>query len=152
MSFVSSSIPGRIRLRHAALRNPDRLARIERSIGAWPQVRAVSTNAKAGSLLVTYDAAALDANDCAKRCEAAVAELLPGQAAPASARAAPASPRHGSPRVRANRMAKRAMLASLAASMLLAAVGAKRWHIGTGVFFLHALGVHLWVHRRHLIR
>ena len=145
MSFVSSSIPGRIRLRHAALRNPDRLARIERSIGAWPQVRAVSTNAKAGSLLVTYDAAALDANDCAKRCEAAVAELLPGQAAPAS-------PRHGSPRVRANRLAKRAMLASLAASMLLAAVGAKRWHIGTGVFFLHALGVHLWVHRRHLIR
>jgi|GEM_PF-383828 len=155
VNCVASSLPGRIRLRHAALRNPDRLARLQRSIAAWPQVRAVSVNEKAGSLLINYDAAALRENDCARRCEVALAEVLPArtEVAPAPPRAAtPAQARSGAPRVRANRIAKRAMLASLAASLLLAAMGAKRWHIGTGIAFLHALGVHLWVHRRNLVR
>jgi len=164
VNCVASSLPGRIRLRHAALRNPDRLARLQRIIGDWPQVRAVSVNEKAGSLLVSYDAVALRENDCARRCEAAFAAVLPARSEVPPARAAhavsearprastPSPARSGAPRVRANRMAKRAMLASLAASMLLAAMGAKRWHIGTGIAFLHALGVHLWVHRRNLVR
>lgn len=155
MHCVASSIPGRIRLRHAALRNPDRLARLQRTIADWPQVRAVTANETAGSLLVRYDAGALDDNDCARRCAAALAELLPERAgqAPTVAVSVPATrARGGAPRVRANRAAKRAMLASLAASMLLAAFGAKRWHIWTGLVFLHALGVHLWVHRRNLLR
>lgn len=161
VNCVASSLPGRIRLRHAALRNPDRLARLQRSIAAWPQVRAVSVNEKAGSLLISYDAAALRENDCARRCEVALAEVLPARTEVAPApimngapprAATPAQARSGAPRVRANRIAKRAMLASLAASLLLAAMGAKRWHIGTGIAFLHALGVHLWVHRRNLVR
>lgn len=173
MNCVASSLPGRIRLRHAALRNPDRLARLRQTIAHWPQVRVVSANEKAGSLLVSYDAVALPENDCARRCEAALAELLPARTevprvpaklapvvteavtASRSTRpraAAPAASRSGAPRVRANRLAKRAMLATLAASLLLAALGAKRWHIWTGIAFMHALGVHLWVHRRNLVR
>lgn len=173
MNCVASSLPGRIRLRHAALRNPDRLARLRQSIADWPQVRTVATNEKAGSLLVSYDAVALQENDCARRCAAALAELLPApaRATPIKSKAAaieakappvitgarpraavPSQTRSGAPRVRANRLAKRAMLATLAASLLLAALGAKRWHIWTGIAFLHALGVHLWVHRRNLVR
>lgn len=53
---------------------------------------------------------------------------------------------------RMNRWAKRAMLGTLAVSMLLALQGAKRGHALTGVLFLHALGLHLWVHRRNLLK
>lgn len=58
----------------------------------------------------------------------------------------------GTLRVRVNRVARRGMLVSLAASMVLAALGRKRWHTVTGLVFLKFLAMHLWVHRRHLIR
>lgn len=149
-----------MRIRHAALRNPDRLTRLQRIITGWPQVNAVSANPQAGSLLVLYDAMALREDDCARRCAAALAELLPSSIAagqtplPAPANAPTATLWRGGKalRVRANRLAKRAMLATLAASLLLAATGAKRGHISLGLAFLHALGVHLWAHRRHLLR
>lgn len=154
---IASSIPGRLRLRHTLLRDPARLARLGEDIGRWPQVSEVNANARTGSLLVRYDAAALREAECARRCAEAVAGLLPAPLADAespapTATAARASRRAGTSRVRANRLAKGGMLASLAASMVLAAMGAKRLHIWTGVFFLHALGVHLWVHRRNLLR
>lgn len=152
MSAIASSIPGRIRLRHAALRNPLRLQQLEDRIGEWAHVQSAASNPKAGSLLVRYDAAALNAHEFAARCETALAELLPRTEAPAPVAAPRPLPRGGTRRVRANRLAKRGMLASLALSMLLAAAGSKRWHAMTGVFFLHALGVHLWVHRHHLVR
>ncbi|HRP98130.1 MAG TPA: hypothetical protein PL143_17980, partial [Rhodocyclaceae bacterium] len=60
--------------------------------------------------------------------------------------------RGGTLRVRVNRVARRGMLVSLAASMLLAALGRKRWHTVTGIVFLKFLAMHLWVHRRHLVR
>lgn len=152
MSAIASSIPGRIRLRHVALRNPLRLQQLEDRIGEWGHVQSVAPNLKAGSLLVRYDAVALNAPEFASRCETALAELLPHTEAPASVAAPRLLSRGGTRRVRANRLAKRGMLASLALSMLLAAAGSKRWHAMTGVFFLHALGVHLWVHRHHLVR
>jgi len=158
MHCIASSIPGRLRLRHALLRDPARLARLVEDFRQWPQVGEVSANVRTGSLLVRYDAAALGESECARRCAAAVTGLLPApprDAAPpipAATLAARAGRRAGSPRVRANRLAKAGMLAGLAASMVVASMGAKRLHIWTGVFFLHALGVHLWVHRRNLLR
>ncbi len=158
MHCIASSIPGRLRLRHTLLRDPARLARLVEDFRQWPQVGEVSANVRTGSLLVRYDAAALCEAECARRCAAAVAGLLPApprDAAPPISTATPATRagrRAGTSRVRANRLAKRAMLATLAASMLLAAMGAKRLHIWSGIAFLHALGVHLWVHRHHLLR
>lgn len=157
MNCIASSIPGRIRLRHISLRDPSLLSRLSETLSRWPQVRAVTPNPRTGSLLVAYDADGLGAEECTRRCEAAVAGLLPRERETAreSALRSPAgrpARRGGTPRVRANRLAKRGMLASLAASLLLAAAGAKRGHIWTGLFFLHALGVHLWAHRRNLIR
>ena len=55
-------------------------------------------------------------------------------------------------RLQANRWAKRTMLGSLAVSMALALQGAKRGHALTGLVFLHALGLHLWVHRRTILK
>lgn len=154
VSPVVSSLPGRLRLRHASLRQPARLEQLRQTLAAWPESRAIQANPATGSLLLSYDVAALPQSECEKRCEAALAALLPPPATPATP-AVVQTPRASLTRtqtLRANRLAKRGMLASLAASMALAAVGAKRAHIWTGVAFLHALGVHLWVYRRSLLR
>jgi len=161
-SCIASSIPGRLRLRHAVLRKADRLTRLQLLVADWPQVREIQVNPAAGSLLIHYDADALPEAECRQRCEAALAGLLP-QATQAPAQvaantvAAPAAhaPRTRSPRARAkraNQMAKRGMMVSLAASMILGAIGAKKWHIWTGIAFLHALGVHMWVYRHSLLK
>lgn len=151
MTCIVSAIPGRLRLRHPALRRPGRLAALQQTLAAWPEVLELQASPATGSLLLRYDALALDEALCARRCEAAVAELLPGRADPApEARQARNTTRASA--LRANRLAKRGMLASLAVSLLLAATGVKRLHVWTGLVFLHALGAHLWVHRRHLLR
>lgn len=160
MNCVVSSIPGRVRLRHAALRDSSRLARLGAVVEGWPGVLSVTMNARTGSLLATYDVDRLPERDCLARCQATFAGLAPEPVADSATAPDTGAPspvarparRSGAPRVRANRLAKQGMLASLAVSMLLAAIGAKRWHIWTGMFFLHALGVHLWVHHRNLLR
>jgi len=53
---------------------------------------------------------------------------------------------------RLNGYAKIGMLASLGASLGLAAAGAKRLHIATGGVYLALLGIHMAVHRRHLLK
>lgn len=153
MQCIASSIPGRLRLRHAVLRNPAQLARLAEDIGHWPQVGAVSINARTGSLLVHYDALALPESACRQRAIDAVAALAPPAGAPPAQPAVTARyGTRGQSVRRANRLAKLGMLAGLSLSMLLAALGAKHLHAWAGLFFLHALGVHLWVHRRNLLR
>ena len=51
-----------------------------------------------------------------------------------------------------NRLAKAGMLGSLAVSLALVAAGKKRGHAIAGALFLGALGVHLTVHRKSLLR
>lgn len=151
MHFIASSIPGRLRLRHTSLRNPHRLAQLAAEIGAWPPVQSVVPNAKAGSLRVLYDAAALQETDCIGRCETALQKLLPDETSQKPVRSRPGKAGRSN-QFNPNRLAKHGMLASLALSMLLAATGAKKWHALTGVFFLHALGVHLWTYRNQILK
>jgi hypothetical protein len=145
MRFIASSIPGRLRLRAPGLRNPVQLENLRAAIAQWSAVLAVEANPTTGSLLIRYDAGKLSV----ERCEARALGLLgklPGQSRTPKVGAG------GTARVKANRWAKRGMLASLAVSLLLAAVGTKRWHTLAGALFLHALGVHLWAHRRHILK
>lgn len=142
MHLIASSQPGRVRLRNAALRDPQRLERLHGSLAKWKGVLGVETNPKAGSVVVRYDATRLERRHIEARIEAVAAAEL----------ARPLPQRGRITRVQVNRYAKRGMLASLAVSLLLAAAGLKRWHAASGGVFLASLLVHLAVHRRHVLR
>lgn len=142
MTRIVSSLPGRIRLRDPSLHQADRLDRLAAALAAMEGVLAVDGNARAGSLVLRYEAAGRDV----EAMEAAV------DAAADAEFARPRPHLKPSTRVRVNRYAKRGMLASLAASLALAAAGQKRWHALTGGAFVACLMVHLAVHHRHLVR
>lgn len=180
MNLIASSLPGRLRLHAPALRRTAPMRRLAADLAGLPGVVSVTDNARAGSLLLHYDAARVARADFEAAAARAAEKVLgaanppPAGTAPASVPAAPsygnlpavaqagtapspapAPPRHlvaPSLRVRINRQAKRGMLASLLISLLLAAAGAKRGHVWTGGVFLFALALHLYVHRRHLLR
>lgn len=153
MIRIVSSIPGRLRLRVAAPGAPAALDRLRSQIEQWEAVGSVAINPRTGSLLVHYDATRLTAAGLEDRVCSAAATLARAAAKVGSGGTAlPPRTHGGTPRVRANRWAKRGMLASLALSLVLAVLGNKRGHWLVGALFLHALAVHLWAHRRHLFR
>ncbi len=189
---LASSIPGRLRLRAAALRHEPVLSRACEVLQAHPGVVSVQANARAGSLLLHYDPALLPWRQAENRLaavawaavapqdaqtpkasetseapkapkaprrtrSAAAARPSPARASVPAAPAAPAAPASAQERHRAichqaNRWAKRGMLMSLGASLALAATGAKSGHAVLGGVFVLLLGVHLTVHRRHLLK
>ena len=184
---LASSIPGRLRLRAAALRHAPALSRACEALQAHPGVVSVQANARAGSLLLHYDPALLpwrqaenrlaavawaavapqdaqtpkasEASEAPKAPKAprrtrsaAAARPLPARASVPAAPAASAQERHRAICHQANRWAKRGMLMSLGASLALAATGAKSGHAVLGGVFVLLLGVHLTVHRRHLLK
>jgi len=144
--MIVSSIPGRMRLRSHALRAGLRLERLRADIAAMDGVKSMEWNRRVGSLLIHYDAAKTTRDDFEVRVRAALEKIS------AAGQCTQKVGAGGTARVRANRWAKRGMLASLAVSLVLAGAGLKRWHALTGILFLHALGVHLWAHRRYLFR
>lgn len=156
MSCIVSSTPGRIRLRHARLRSSAVRSAACSALEKMEGVIRTAAHSRACSIVVVYDpqlstAAALEAA-IAGHCNAAWTSP-PAPAYRAAATQAPApQPHPPSPRVRVNRVAKRGMLLGLGASLVLAALGHKRWHAATGLVFVGCLAAHLTVHRRHLLR
>lgn len=142
MTRIVASIPGRIRVRDGGLRHDGRLARLRAAFLALDGVHAVEGNRDAGSIVVRYNAA----RQAPEVMEDAVERAVEAELARPISRVPP------SRRVRINRAAKYGMLGSLAASLALAAAGNKRWHAATGLVFVACLGVHLSVHRRHILR
>ncbi|ATE61081.1 HMA2 domain-containing protein [Thauera sinica] len=143
MSRIVSSLPGRIRVRDKTLRNLERLARVERALGGVRGVHNVQTNTGAGSVVLHFDPKQVDVAKLEGEVDAVIDAVL---AAPARA------PGQRSLRVQVNRYAKMGMIGSLATSLALAATGQKRGHAVSGAIFVACLGVHLGVHRRHLLR
>jgi hypothetical protein len=140
MIRIASATPGRVRLKAPDLADVSMLDGVVRQLTALPGVRTVRVNAHASSVVVTFDDAHIDADS--------IATFVCGLIGTPSAK-----PRSSKTlRLRANRYAKYGAMASLAASMAFAAAGNKRWHIATGGVFLACLGVHMAVHRRHLVR
>ncbi len=155
MRAIVASVPGRLRVRHEALRSPALLQELAAQAGQYQAVTQVEPKLQAASLVVYYDAAQWTQAQSHQHIGALLGGLLPLAPPPEGAmqqRRRMRAPMGQTRRQQANRWAKRTMLGSLALSMLLAAQGAKRWHTLTGVLFLHALGMHLWVHRRHLLK
>lgn len=143
MSRVVSSLPGRIRIRDKALRSRARLAQVEAELKRVEGVVVVEPNAAAGSIVLHYAPDRTDPVRLESDIDALIDKALALPQRPAGTR---------SLRMQVNRYAKIGMMGSLATSLALAATGSKRWHAVTGGMFVACLGVHLGVHRRHLLR
>lgn len=142
MNRIASSTPGRVRIRDLALRNPTRMERVESALDRIDGIHDIVPNAAAGSIVLHYDATAIEPDKLEHRIDAIVDAAL----------AAPGKPGRHKLRRQANRAAKIGMLGSLGASLALAATGNKRWHAVTGGVFVACLGVHLGLHRKALLR
>lgn len=164
MTQIVAAIPGRLRIRDAALHQPARLQALQTRLLALPGVLSARGNAAAASLVLHYDAAQQPPHEMQTLVGRTADSLLQPERA-ARAPSSTARPTAAPPRVPAehraspagrrralNRVAKISMLASLTTSLALAAAGNKRWHAATGAFFVAWLGVHLATHRRHLLR
>ena len=136
---VTCFFAGRLRLRHPALRAPDRAEAARARLAATPGVHAVTVNPRTGSLLLEYDAAKPDA-------ELLVRDLI-GAAAPK-----PDRRRNGGMRRTRSRLLNRAMLAALAGTTGLALADRTRAHTLEGGLFLILNALHVYEYRRNLLR
>lgn len=135
MHAIASSVPGRMRIRHAGLRLPE-AARLVPTLAVLPGVEAVQHNPRVGSLLITYDVARLP--------EAELVSLLSRySAALADREIAEEAPLEVSPRL---------ITASLAGTLGLTVFGAiagqKRLHVAAGMLFLASVGGHVLMVRK----
>lgn len=152
MPKIVSSLPGRLRIRHCALQSLAVQARCSALFAALPEVITASGNPRAGSITVQYALDGRPAEVIAAEIGALAARELAGCAAAEQGTEQACPARSSAGGLRLNRFAKRSMLASLSTSLLLAATGNKRWHAISGGLFVAGLAVHLYTHRRHILR
>lgn len=164
---VASRLPGRLRLRGDALRQPRRNEALRARFAAWEGVTAAEGNPATGGLLLRYDPARLDPAELEAR---ALAAIDPQPASPQPTPAPVSSPHHRahghphrfpvrrpaakpavSPRATARRLTNIAMLATMAGSLAALAWG-KKLHALIGMAHVGFLALHLIDHRRKLIR
>lgn len=135
------TLPGRIRLRHPALRDQTRAEDARARLAAVPHVMEVAASPRTGSLLVRHapgkDATLLAALDTLT----AELDAAPGCAVMGG---------KGAKRPIWPRYAKFGMMAALSTSLVLAALGRERAHIVTGLVFAACLSGHLTHHRKRL--
>jgi len=149
---VVSSLPGRLRLRHAVLRRPAINAALAAEIGGWPGVTATSGSANTGGLLVAYDVEAAGQAEMEARSTALVLSHAPEPSADAADDDDGDDASDFWETVGAfNRSAKIGMFATLGASMAALAVS-RRVHAAFGGAYLGLLALHLLKHRRKLVR
>ncbi|MDR3323878.1 MAG: hypothetical protein LBS89_06720 [Zoogloeaceae bacterium] len=168
MSLIVSSIPGRMRVRHPALVASGKLARLQAAVLDFYAGCQIEANPRIGSLLLVYDAQAVarEAMEAAvlRFASAGGLEEIPapqeaGQEKQEFWRGGVRSPsgqgkQYAPAQARMlvlNRYAKYGMLASLGATLYLAAAGKRRWHALSGAAFVGALGVHLATHRQRIL-
>ncbi len=150
--LLASSLPGRLRLRHAVLRRPIVHARLAAEIGGWAGVVSTTGSAAVGSLLVVYDPETVGQAEMEARAAALVLSHISETPTVApddgeTEDAFGACETIGS----LNRPAKIGMFAALGASMAALAVN-RRLHAAFGGAYLGLLAIHLLKHRRKLVR
>lgn len=171
---VASRLPGRLRLRGDVLRRPRRNEELRALLAGWEGVTAAEGNPATGGLLLRYDPARLDPGELEARVLAAVdPPPAPPQTPPAHAAtppynygahthphrypvkrpaaAKPAAKPGANPRATARRLTNVAMLATMAGSLAALAWG-KKLHALIGMAHVGFLALHLFDHRRKLIR
>lgn len=143
--YIRSLAPGRLRLRHPALRGEKAASGLETFLRGTDGVIAADVNRRVGSLLLLWDPEKLDLGTLRSLAQAAL-PALPSEPVPRRASSG-LSPFHASASV--NRMVNRGMAVSYAAVLLSILPGMRgrmvALHVGSGVFFTALL---LW----HMIR
>lgn len=142
MSRIVSSLPGRIRVRAPALRKQVHAQHVTAALARLDGVTRIESNPNASCIVIHFAPSRVVIEDFDTLVEKTIDDVL----------AKPLTNGRRPTRMQVNRYAKVVMLGSLATSVALAASGQKRWHAITGAVFLGCLGVHLGVHRRHLLR
>jgi len=133
---IVSSTPGRVRVRHPALRSRSRAEQARDLLLALPGVESASGDARLGSLLVTYDPA--------QTSEAAVVAALDLGNLPVTG-GNPHGARVAEPRAWPNIPSGTAgMGISLAVCLGAAAAKIKWLHVTAGVAFVALVGVHVF--------
>ena len=150
-ALLASSVPGRVRLRGAALRSEKALARLQAAVQECAGVTECRTNARVGSVLLRYEPQRVPPAELFAR----LTEVLPPVPAAAAPRAAaPIAQRRARAqrRRRINLTTEYGMALTLGASLLAAATGAKGAHVLAGSVFTALLAQHLITYRRTLLR
>lgn len=75
-NLIASSLPGRLRLRHRALRNSAQLDILHAAVARWRGVITVTANPRTGSLLIQYDPARLAPARIEARTSAAAEKIM----------------------------------------------------------------------------
>ncbi len=142
MTQIVSSVPGRVRVRAAVLRKGNHNDHVAAQLSKLEGISHVEPNVGAGSMVLHFNPDLIDVTHLESSIDKVIEKAVQKP-----------QPKQGrSTRMQVNRAAKIGMLGSLATSLTLAATGQKRWHAITGAVFVGCLGIHLGVHRRHLLR
>lgn len=143
MSRIVSSLPGRVRVRDKRLRHKSRLAELKTELSKIAAITALRDDIRTGSIVVNFDADAIDIADLETLLDSAVDQVLTEPMAPPITKK------------QLNRYNKIAMMGSLAASLALTAARRKRWrrwHALTGYLFVASVAVHMVIYRKTLFR
>lgn len=156
--LLRSRLPGRIRVRHPALRARARHAELAAELARWDGMISVEGNPSTGSLLLHYDAKRCAPAHMEVRVAEAAAAVIGLTAEPPTPEPVPAPPEAAAPRKKSprnglrqlNRAAKFGMMASLPLS-LAALAFSKRTHAAAGAAFVALVLVHMTANRRYLL-
>ena len=143
-TYVTSSIQGRMRIRHPALRNERNALLLGNLLQSGSGILDIISNVRTGSLLIEYDPKATQAGELLTTFNNWLARV--GQTAPPPAKA----PLFASDRRAAIRCLNRGMLATLTLSVLMSMVGRTRAHVISGGLFVAGALAHTWLNRKTL--
>lgn len=158
--YIRSAIPGRVRVRHPAIKDEETAASLRTFLQGLPGVRTIEINPRVGSLLLMWDPQKLSLEDLKALAQAA---LPAGQPEPAKASPSPQSPRLPAamtglspfrPSRAVNRAVNRVLTGSYALLMLGLVPGFRRnlaLHVLAGTAFSAFLAWHMVRYRRTLV-
>ena len=144
MSRIVSSLPGRIRVRDKRLRDQKRLTELKKELSNIAAISALQDDVRTGSVVVSFDANAIEIATLEKYLDAAVDKVLIEPLTPPPI-----------PKKQLNRYSKIAMMGSLTASLALTVARKRRWrrwHAFSGYLFVASVAVHMVIYRKTLFR
>lgn len=139
MNRIVSSLPGRIRIRDKDLRDQVKLNALKNELLKMPAITALQDNVRIGSVLVRFDASAIEVTAMEANINSAVDQVIGKPSTSLFAK------KH------INRYNKMVMLASFGSSIAFAVARPRRWrrwHALTSYIFIANLGVHLFIYRK----